>query len=337
MTNPGEDNSNDNDKDVTYMFNEDVSIPPGNDPATYVKYYADRIVKLQQANLRFNGMFRSSNESSLEFERYYQDLYKDIMDHRDIWFDEIFRVGNPVHGHIGNALHHPAPKGGSRQMYEGHDDVHGGAEAVSDECEEVGEDDDGTMRNCCGGLTYKANLIRINCGVQLNDADMAVKAFRDVVAYEKDLKAKGKFVDDNMADYDMVFASFFDSNDYEKVSDEDIFKALTFSVKGPNDPAPAGKLRACARCDKEGECFGDYKMCSRCSDPEASYCSKACQAADWPIHKQLCGAKNTTNIKSVHLLTISKIFIKNHGQTVEVRTGRPIPECQKEKAKINLV
>ena len=122
-----------------------------------------------------------------------------------------------------------------------------------------------------------------------------------------------------------------------KVSDEDIFKALTFSIKGPNDPAPAGKLRTCARCDKEEECFGDYKKCSRCSDPEASYCSKACQAADWPVHKQLCGAKNTTNIESSKLLLVTKILIKSHGQTVEVRTGRPIPECQKEKAKINLV
>lgn len=109
-------------------------------------------------------------------------------------------------------------------------------------------------------------------------------------------------------------------------------------MQSPNhDPAPAGKLRTCARCNKEEECFGDYKKCSRCSDPDASYCSKACQGADWPVHKQLCGAKNTTNIKSVHLLTISKILVANHTQTVEGRTGRPIPECQKNKAMVGLV
>ena len=102
-------------------------------------------------------------------------------------------------------------------------------------------------------------------------------------------------------------------------------------------PDPAGKLRTCARCDKEEECFGDYKKCSRCSDPDASYCSKACQATDWPVHKQLCGAKNTTNISSANLLAISKILIANHGKTVEGRTGRPIPECQKDKAMIGLV
>ena len=349
MTNPDENNSTDDEKDVTYMFNEDVSIPPGNDPAIYVKYYADRIVKLQQANLRFNGMFRSSNESSLEFERYYQDLYRDIMDHRDIWFDEIFRVPNnpnPVHaerttgilGTLCTILRQRGDLDECMKVMTTYMEVLKLYQQMTDECEDAGEDDDGTMRNCCDGLTYKANLIRINCGVQLKDAGMAVKAFRDVVAYEKDLKVKGKFDDDNMPDYDMVFASFFGSNEYDTVSDKDIFKALTFTVQSPNhDPAPAGKLRTCARCDKEEECFGDYKKCSRCSDPDASYCSKACQAADWPVHKQLCGAKNTTNIKSVHLLTISKILVANHTQTVEGRTGRPIPECQKNKAMVGLV
>ena len=37
----------------------------------------------------------------------------------------------------------------------------------------------------CQGLTYKADLIRIMCGVQLPDKQMAVQAFRDAVAYEK--------------------------------------------------------------------------------------------------------------------------------------------------------
>ena len=241
MTNPGEDNSSDNTDNVTYMFNEDVSIPPGNDPATYVTYYANRIAKLQQANLRFNGVFRSSNESSLEFERYYQDLYRDIMDHRDIWFDEIFRVPNnpnPVHaerttgilGTLCTILRQRGNLDECMKVMTTYMEVLKLYQQMTDECEEAGEDEDGIMRNCSDGLTYKANLIRINCGVQLNDADMAVKAFREVVAYEKDLKAKGKFDDDSMADYDMVFSSFFNhGDDYDKVSDKDIFKALTFT------------------------------------------------------------------------------------------------------------
>ena len=146
------------------------------------------------------------------------------MDHRDIWFDEIFRVPNnpnPVHaerttgilGTLCTILRQRGDLDECMKVMTTYMEVLKLYQQMTDEWEEAGEDGNGTMRNCCDGLTYKANLIRINCGVQLKDADMAVKAFRDVVAYEKDLKVKGKFVVDKMADYDMVFASFFGSNE----------------------------------------------------------------------------------------------------------------------------
>lgn len=187
---------------------------------------------------------------------------------------------------------------------------------------------------CCEGLTYRANLIRINCGVQLPDQVMSVQAFRDVVAYEKKMKSLDQYDVDEQPDYDGVIQVFFGHDRYDEVSDDDIFKALSFFGKNP-DPAPATKLRECGHCDKEEAMFGDYKKCSRCH--EMSYCSKKCQADDWPIHKQLCGKKNTTNIDSSDLLAITKILVKNHSLTVQGHTGCPVPEYQQLQAKIALV
>ena len=325
---------------------EDVMVPPGADLNAYLKLYSERSVVLKHAYMRFSGMFRAPGESTLEFERYYQDLHKDILEHRDFWFEEMFRIHDePTLENSGNAeratgilgtlctiLRQRGDLDGCMEVMETYMQVLKLYQQMTDlNCEQ--NPGDTKMKFCCDVLTYKANLIRINCGVQLNDADMAVKALRDAVAYEKELKSKGKFDEDAYADYDMMMSVFFESDDFDNVKDGDLFKALKFTV----NPAPAEQLRSCARCEKEEECFGDYKKCSRCSDPEASYCSKACQAKDWPVHKLLCGAKNTTNVEASNLLEIAKILVSNHGKTAENRTGRPIPECQKEKAKIGLI
>ena len=82
--------------------------------------------------------------------------------------------------------------------------------------------------NCCEGLTYRANIIRINCGVQLHDKKMCAQAFRDCVAYEKKEKALGLYDVDNAPDYDGLLEMFFGHNRYDEVSDDDIFKSLKF-------------------------------------------------------------------------------------------------------------
>ena len=45
-------------------------------------------------------------------------------------------------------------------------------------------------------------------------------------------------------------------------------------------------LVRCTNCQKKEKSEKDFKKCSRCSS--VYYCSKACQRADWPIHKNIC-------------------------------------------------
>lgn len=77
---------------------------------------------------------------------------------------------------------------------------------------------------CCEGLTYKANIIRINLGVQLPDMKMTVQAFHDAVAFERKEKALGRYDVDTEPDNDGVMEMWFGHTDYDKVTDEDIFK-----------------------------------------------------------------------------------------------------------------
>ena len=168
---------------------------------------------------------------------------------------------------------------------------------------------------------------------------MAITAFRDVVAYEQKLKKQGEFDDDNMADYDSMLSAFAnDDGRYDDISDEDIFQALRFLVESTVVNCvmnPPSQLQNCGNCGKEEKMFGDWKKCSKCQ--EMSYCSKECQSNDWPLHKQLCGKRNTTNIESSSILGITKILVKNHSATVEMRSGRPVPGHLQEKAEVALV
>ena len=50
----------------------------------------------------------------------------------------------------------------------------------------------------------------------------------------------------------------------------------------------ANKQHMCKACQKEGE----VKVCKRCK--LATYCSKECQTADWPSHKEDCNRQRKT-------------------------------------------
>lgn len=129
-------------------------------------------------------------------------------------------------------------------------------------------------------IAYKANLIRTNLGAQLNDINMAVKAFRDAVAFEQKEKRLGR--GDDLPDYDGVISVMIGHNRYDQVSDDMIFKALRFTsgcVGG--DDTPQLELRVCECCDKEESMHGDFKRCARCH--EMAYCSKKCQTLDWKV------------------------------------------------------
>lgn len=256
----------------------DVSVPANcDDPAAYVKSYRERIGVLQQAHLRFDVLAKAYGQSSLEFERHYRDLYEDVVAHQDVWFGSIFDPTdpsvNPIHaeratgilGTLCTVLRQRGDLEGCMKVMPTYMEVLGRYQQMTDGC------DDPKQIECCDGLTYRANLIRVNCGCQLPDQNMTVQAFRGIVAYEKKYKALGQYDADAMPDYDGVFRAFFQHDRYDEVSDDDIFKALTFFGKD-QDPAPAGELRTCGYCESEESMFGDYKKCSRCH--EQPYCSR---------------------------------------------------------------
>jgi hypothetical protein len=183
--------------------------------------------------------------------------------------------------------------------------------------------------NCCEGLTFKANLIRLNHGVQLADKQMAMKAFHDVVAYEKKEKAAGRF-DEDGPDFDGVMECFFGHSDFDKINDDDIFNALTFMMN--HGEKVQLKPRECGyyNCDKKEKMNGDFNLCSKCH--KQPYCGKECQVSDWKIHKQLCCGKNKTNIEDSTLMMITKQVVENHAATVDMRSRTKISVRQRDAA-----
>ena len=126
--------------------------------------------------------------------------------------------------------------------------------------------------NCCEGLTYKANIIRINLGVQISDKEMAMQAFHDAVAYERKEKALGRYDEETAPDFEGTLEMFFGHTRFDEVDDNDIFKALKFMSDDRASEGNPLELRKCGCCDKEESLYGDFKKCARCH--EQPYCSK---------------------------------------------------------------
>ena len=107
--------------------------------------------------------------------------------------------------------------------------------------------------DCCNGLEYKANLIRINCGIQLRNQRMAMEALRSVISYEQNEKARGTYPegDDSYPDYDYVLSMLIGHNRFEEVTDDVLFNALRFTSEERPSAAPQLQPRACGFCGKE--------------------------------------------------------------------------------------
>ncbi|KAL7491697.1 hypothetical protein ACHAWT_000990 [Skeletonema menzelii] len=300
------------------------------------KLIADRRMVLQQAHLRFSCLARMSYNSGLDFERYYRDLYEDILKYHDVWFDKLFNVDNvdptPAEfttGILGTLCTILRQRGDLEECTE----VMKTYMAVLKRYQQMTEGCGSKAQvDCCEGLTFKANIIRLNLGVQIEDRAMAMTAFHDVVRYEKKEKAAGRYDVDNSPDMDGILESFFGHNDYDSIDDDDIYMVLSFMNKDVNRDGPQLKPRECGywNCDNKEQMSGDFNLCSKCH--KQPYCGRDCQVKDWKIHKLLCCGKNKTNIEDESLLWITKTLVKNHADTVDLRSETKVSIRQKDAA-----
>ena len=273
--------------DIFMSIDEDIDIPPNASPTEIqallarAQYRSERIMKLKMARLRFKLLSKVGNNTQMDFERYYRELYEDIKSHHDIWFNDLFMdLRNAdktisILGTLCTILRQRGDLTGCMKVMPTYMAVLKKYQDMVKGCKDEGE-----IRNC-ELLAYKASLIRINLGAQLGDKKMAVQAFRDVVAHEKKEKRAGRFDDDQLLDYDAVAESVIGHKRYDKVSDDVIFKALGvltgYNTTTNTDSARGGvdhqiELRVCGCCDKKETMYGDFKKCSRCH--EQAYCSK---------------------------------------------------------------
>jgi hypothetical protein len=323
---------------ILFAAPQHVTIQPGQtfqSAMNEAKLIADRRMVLQQAHLRFSCLARMSYNSGMDFERHYRDLYKDILKYHDIWFDKLFNVDNenPTHaefttGILGTLCTILRQRGDLEECTEVMKTYMAVLKRYQQMTEGCGVQ---AQIKCCEGLTFKANLIRCNLGVQIKDKEMAVRAFRDVVRYEKKEKAAGRYDVDEAPDMDGMCEMFFGHTDYDRVDDEEIYQVLSFMNESSND-GPQLKPRECGywNCDNKEVMSGDFNLCSKCHTQP--YCGRDCQVKDWKIHKLLCCGKNKTDIEDETLLMITNMMVKNHAATVNLRSEKKVTTRQKDAA-----
>jgi hypothetical protein len=292
-----------------------------------------RLKVLDQANMSFQVLNQLYKTSNLENERVYRNLYQDICEYQNVWFDEIFRVdtSRPVHCEQSNGI-----LGTLCTILRQRGDLEGCMEIMPTYTRVLERYQQMSMRPsvdprqvfCCISLAHKYYLIRINCGIQLQDQQMAASAFRYVVGYERmpSLQLEPNWI--------YVLEAF--NLDLKTSSDATIYNCLVMAsdVK-PITGSKASKgvqLRSCGHCQRKEEMLGDYKVCSRCN--AAWYCSVGCQQKDWKAHKVFCKKKRKDECKvdPEDLKTVATMLTNNYAQTVQTHTGQTVTEKQKKDA-----
>lgn len=303
----------------------------------------ERLAFFEKANFAFSIFARMSHNSSFDFERKYRDLHDDIEKHKDVWFDKIFNIDseNPFHcertvgilGTLCTILRQRGDLPGCMRVMPLYMEVLG---RYKQQTEGPGRNNQAQI-DCYNGLEYKANLIRINCGIQLRDQGMAMKALRSVISYEQNEKARGTYPegDDSYPDFDFVLSMLIGHNRFDEVTDDILFKALRFTSEERPSAAPQLQPRECGYCGKVEQLRGDFQLCSGCH--KESYCSRECQKADWGFHRHLCKKKNTTNIDSDTLKAIIVALVGQYSEAAQCRSGIAVTDAQKQNGKVSLV
>ena len=327
-------------RDIRMTVDDEVVVPPSactDLPSIlrHVQLQAQSVQKLKQAQLKMFVLSKVRGNSVFMYEKEYRALYDDIVAHRDVWFDSLFL--NEEH-----ASHATPILGVLCTIYRQRGDLQSCMEVMPTYMavleaygKSIDRSDADSLWNF-HGLVMKAGLIRMNCGIQLRDKAMAVDAFRSVVAFEREAKAAGRYLE-SYADMAEVMGVFIGHQRFNEVSDETIFNALRTTCGGEesHEDTDAGNcgLKVCGLCDNEETMQGDFNKCSRCH--EQRYCSKQCQVKDWKAHKHLC-KKNQLNVEPGMLSWVTKQLTSNYTKMVEVHSERPVSESQMISAKAGL-
>lgn len=326
---------------ILFASSQTVNFSPGDgvdlqSAMNEAKHIADRRMVLQQAHLRFSCLARMSYNSGLDFERYYRDLYEDILKYHDIWFDKLFHVDTldptpaefttGILGTLCTILRQRGDLEECAEVMKTYMAVLKRYQQMTEGCGIKAQVD------CCEGLTFKANLIRLNLGAQIGDKAMTMTAFHDVVRYEKKEKAAGRYDVENSPDMDGMLECFFGHSNYDSIDDDDIYRVLTFMSNDASKDGPQLKPRECGywNCKNKEQMSGDFNLCSKCH--KQPYCGKDCQVKDWKIHKLLCCEKNKTNVDDETLLMITEQVVQNHADTVDLRSEKKVSIRQKDAA-----
>ncbi|KAL9189877.1 hypothetical protein ACHAXT_009552 [Thalassiosira profunda] len=326
-------------KDVLVTVDEEVIIPPGctdlPSALRHAQLQAQCLQVFKFAELKASVLAKVRGNSVFMYEKEYLAVYESITAHRDVWFNVLLRDECRASGTtaiLGILCTIRRQRGDLRGCMKVMPAYLAVLEAYGKSIDRSEEDSLWNFKR----LEMKANLIRLNCGAQLPDKAMAVKAFRDVVAFEREAKAAGRYLESD-ADMAEVMGVYIGHQRFHKVSDETIFNSLkvVFGSEESHEDTEAGNcgLKVCGLCDNEEKMQGDFNKCSRCH--EQRYCSKQCQVKDWKAHKHLC-KKNQLNVESDMLSWITKQLTSNYTKMVEVHSERPVSESQMISAKAGL-
>lgn len=280
-----------------------------------------RMKILSAAHVQFEVMCQLKRTSNLESERHYQALYKDICEHKDLWFDYIFRLETrePMHcerctGMLGTLCTILRQRGDFEECIKVMELYTEVLQRYEQMTARRGVHPDQVV--CCKGLAYKYNLIRINLGVQTNQRDWLIDSFRKAVAYE--LEPNFPFEES----WGWIPPVFDLPKDPKRLSDDEIYRCV-MKIDEMNkemlggDKYPRAALRVCGYCKKTEEMLGDYNFCGRCH--KVPYCSKECQKRDWKAHKVFCGKKKTEtgcNVPPQDMQSFAKLLCDNFARTV---------------------
>ena len=256
-----------------------------------------RMEHLRQAHSILFGSWTKPSHNNMHHERVYVDFYRDILLHKDVWFNSIYARDVPMSyvfcewtvGILGTLATIRRQRGEVAQCLEIlqlDEEVLRQYQMLTTTNEALNQNP--SIARCVEGLTYKYNLIACNAHRQTLNKQEALKAFRAAAKYE--IEQQMSFDDQNLAylieTHALVLGKDYMSVDVlDETPDEHIWSML-MSLSNSSPDVPPKKLEPwiCDGCGEVEEFCGDYQRCKACR--RVHYCSRDCQVNHWKIHKK---------------------------------------------------
>ena len=275
-------------KHVFGSFEVDMVIPPGLGMPGMIQYaqevypqFSGRLRKIQMAHMRFSILPELFGKSNMcpEYEPHYQALFDDLVEHESFWFEHIFKEGTQdvkyceyTVGIIGTYCTLLRQRGDMEDCMK----VMGMYTKVIQQFQKLSHPsccNDRKLMHCCGVLTYKYYMIRVNAGFQLRNRAMAVDAVRRIVAHEQAVLGDNFPTDYGvgvgLGDYSKLFAE--GDKDLSEWTDGEIWTVVKELNKLDDaDVAEVSQLNECAHCKKKEKTLDylqkQFKFCASCKE-----------------------------------------------------------------------